>query len=153
MEWRFQKLTGVYAQKAFIGTVYSKSKETKETWLSCQGYSYGKSPESFASVVFARRRAETRKSWECTLFGKVAAEVFSCKKHPLDRVPLRIALVKSKPEFSMTHDGVAKIYKNTKSQANNYVREPTFSDNVFTAIEKTLKKPSFSRYTGFVPST
>ena len=74
------------------------------------------------------------------MFGKIAADVFSRDKHLLSGVTLLISFVRSKPEFVLIHDDVAKNHKITITQANLYVRKTTVSEQVFTAIEKTLTK-------------
>ena len=87
-------------------------------------------------------------SQEITLFGKVAADIFSCDKHLLSGVTIRISFVRSKLEFVLIYDADAKNYKITPSQANLYLRRMTVSDQVYTAIEKTLTKtPALYRYT------
>ena len=145
---------GVYAHKAFIETEYSNGKAAKETWLRCQGYTYEASPGERTATVFVSRRAETRESQEVTLFGKVAADIFPCDKHLRSGVTLRICFVRFKPEFALIYDADAKNYKITLSQTNLYVREMTASDQVFTAIEKTLTKtPALYCNTEVVPKT
>ena len=67
---------------------------------------------------------------------------------------MRISFVRSKPEFVLIHDDVAKNYKITIGQANLYVRKMTVSEQVFIAIEKTLTKTSaLYRYTEVLPKT
>ena len=143
---------GVYAHKAFIETEYSNGKEAKGTWLRCQGCTHEANPGDRTATVFASRRAETRESQEVTLFGKVAADMFSCDKHLLSGVTLRIYFVRSKPEFALIYDADAKNCKITLSQANLYVRKMTVSYQVFAVIEKTLTKtPAIYRYTEVLP--
>lgn len=145
---------GVYAHKAFIETEFSNSQEAKKTWLKCQGYTYEEAPQTVTSTVFTERQAETRSSAEVTYFGKVAADIFSCDKHLLSGVSLRISFVRSRPEFVLIHDDVTKNYKIKILQASLYVRKMTVSDQVFTAIEKTLTKtPALYHYTEVLPKT
>ena len=145
---------GVYAHIAFIEKEYSNGKEVKDTWLKCQRYTYEANPGDGTATVFASRRAYTRESQEVTLFGKVATDIFSCDKHLLSGVTLRISFERSKPEFALIYDADAKNYKINLSQANLYVRKMTVSDQGFTAIEKTLTKtPALYRYTEVLPKT
>ena len=145
---------GVYAHKAFIETEYSNGKEAKNTWLRCQGYTYEQHPGNSTTTPFTNRELKSRQSGELTFFGKVSADVFSCDKHLLSGVTLRISFVRSKPEFVLIHDDVAKKYKITITQANLYVRKMTVSEQVFIAIEKTLtKSPALYRYTEVIPKT
>ena len=151
---KISNANGVYAHKAFIETEYSNGKEAKETWLRCQGYTYEQHPGNSTTTPFTNRELESRQSGELTFFGKVAADVFSCDKHLLSGVTLRISFVRSKPEFVLIHDDVAKNYKITITQANLYVRKMTVSEQVFIAIEKTLTKtPALYRYTEVLPKT
>ena len=46
---------GVYADKAFIETENSNGKEAKDTWLSCQGYTFEADPEGHTSVVITSK--------------------------------------------------------------------------------------------------
>ena len=62
--------------------------ETKNTWPSCQGYTYDADPGDNASVVFAGKRAQTTEPREVTLLSKVAADI-SCDTHLLSGVTLR----------------------------------------------------------------
>lgn len=145
---------GVYAHKAFIETEFSNNQEAKNTWLQCQGYTYEQTPQTNTSAALVKRQTETRLSAEVTYFGKVAADIFSCDKHLLSGVTLRISFVRSRPEFVLIHDDDAKNYKIKILQANLYVRKMTVSDQVFTAIEKTLTKtPALYHYTEVLPKT
>ena len=149
---KISNANGVYAHKDFIETEYSNGKEAKDTWLRCQGYTYEQHPRNSTTTPFTNRELESRQSGELTFFGKVAADVFSCDKHLLSGVTLRISFVRSKPEFVLIHHDVAKKYKIT--QANLYVRNMTVSEQVFKAIEKTLTKtPALYRYTEVLPKT
>ena len=145
---------GYYAQKAFIETEFSHNKEAKDTWLKCQGYSYEVSPNTFTDAVFTGRQTETRESNTVAFIGKVAADVFSCDKHLLSGVTLRISFLRNRPNFCLIYDDDAKDYKVEISQANLYVRKMTVSENVYSAIESTLAKtPAIYRYTEIIPKT
>lgn len=145
---------GYYAQKAFLETEFSHNKEAKDTWLRCQGYSYEQSPDTFTGVSFTSRKDETRQSRTVTFIGKVAADVFSCDKHLLSGVTLRVSFLRSRPNFSLIYDDDAKEYKIEISQANLHVRKMTVSENVYSAIESTLAKASaMYRYTEIIPKT
>ena len=151
---KISNANGAYAHKAFIETEYSNGKEAKDTWLRCQGYTYEEGPGNNTSRPFTNRELESRRSGELTFFGKVAADKFSCDKHLLSGVTLRNLFVRSKPEFVLIHDDVTKNYKITITQANVYVRKMTVSEQVFTAIEKTLTKTAaLYRYIEVLPKT
>ena len=131
---------GNYAQKTFIETEFSHNREAKDTWLKCQRYSYEKSPDTFTDVVFTERQNETKRSAVVTFIGKVAADMFSCEKHLISGVTLRVSFLRNRPEFCLIHDDKSKDYKIEISQANLYVRKMTVSENVYSAIESTLTK-------------
>jgi len=151
---KISSANGVYAHKAFIETEFSNNKEAKETWLTCQGYSYEQAPNTFTSTVFTNREQETRTSSEITLFGKLSADIFNCEKHLLSGVTLRITLIRNRPEFCLIFDDEAKDYKIEITQANLYVQKMTVTDNVYSAIEKTLTKtPAIYRYIEVIPKT
>ena len=141
--FKISSSNGYHAQKAFLETEFSHNKEAKDTWLKCQGYSYEKSPATFTGATFTTRQGE-----------KVAADVFSCDKHLLSGVTLRISFLRSRPNFSLIYDDDAKDYKIEISQANLYVRKMTVSENVYSEIESTLAKASaMYRYTEIIPKT
>ena len=79
-----------------------------------------------------------RKSAECTFYGKVAVEFFTCDRHLLSGVTLRIAFRRSIDDFVIMSDDAAKHYKVKIVEANLYVRKMTLNDDVVSAIEKTL---------------
>ena len=145
---------GNYAQKAFIETEYSHNKEAKDTWLKCQGYSYEKSPSNFTETVFTEREAETRQSTVVTFIGKIAADIFSCDKHLISGVTLRVSFLRNRTDFCLIYDDATKDYKIEILQANLYVRKMTVTENVYSAIENTLTKtPAIYRYTEIIPKT
>ena len=152
--FKISSSNGYYAQKAFLETEFSHNKEAKDTWLKCQGYSYEKSPATFTGATFTARQGETKESTTVNFIGKVAADVFSCDKHLLSGVTLRISFLRSRPNFSLIYDDDAKDYKIEISQANLHVRKMTVSENVYSAIESTLAKASaMYRYTEIIPKT
>ena len=151
---KISSANGNYAHKAFIETEFSHNKEAKDTWLKCQGYSYESEPATFTSTVFTNRERETRSSAIVSYIGKVAADVFSCDKHLLSGVTLRISFLRTRPEFCLIYDVDTKDYKVTITQANLYVRKMTVADHVYTAIETTLTKmPALYRYTETISKT
>ena len=82
------------------------------------------------------------------IFSGKIADVFSCDKHLVNGVALRVSLQKRRPEFTLTYDDEAKGYKVSTTQVNLFVRKKTAADNVHTAIETTLTKmPALYRYT------
>ena len=119
-------------------TEFSHNKDAKSTWLACQGYSYQANPGGIAASEITRRKTLVRASAECTFYGKVAVDFFTCDRHLLSGVTLRIPFRRSIDNFSLISDDAAKSYKIKITEANLYVRKMTLNDDVVSAIEKTL---------------
>ena len=79
-----------------------------------------------------------KRSAVVTFIGKVAADIFSCEKHLISGVTLRVSFLRNRPEFCLIYDDESKDYKIEISQANLYVRKMTVSEIVYSAIESTL---------------
>ena len=88
---KISNANGIYAHKCFIETEFSHNKDAKNTWLACQGYSYEEYPSAIKADEIAQRRNSVRESAQCTFYGKVAVDFFTCEKHLLSGVTLRIA--------------------------------------------------------------
>ena len=129
---------GNYAQKSFIETEFSHNKDAKATWLACQGYSYEENPGAILAAEVNRRKSLVRQSAECTFYGKVAVDFFTCDRHLLTGVTLRISFRRSIVDFVTISDDAEKSYKVKIMEANLYVRKMTLNDDVVSAIEKTL---------------
>ena len=127
-----------YAYKSFIETEFSHNKDAKNTWLACQGYSYEENPGTLSTAEVNRRKTLVRQSAECTFYGKIAVDFFTCDRHLLSGVTLRIAFRRSIDDFVIMSDDAAKQYKEKIVEANLYVRKMTLNGTVVSAIEKTL---------------
>ena len=136
---KISNANGNYAHKSFIETEFSHNKDAKNTWLAlaCQGYSYEEDPSAIKAGEIARRKNSVRESAECTFYGKVAVDFFTCDKHLLSGVTLRIAFRRYIDVFVIISDDAAKHYKVKIVEANLYVRKMTLNDEVVSAIEKT----------------
>ena len=74
-------------------------------------YEYESDPNTIPNAAIAQRELLVRRSIQLTLYGKVAADFFSCEKHLISRVTMRIFFRRSQDDFViMTEDG-AKHYK------------------------------------------
>ena len=135
---KISNANGNYAHKSFIETEFSHNKDAKATWLACQGYSYEDNPGAIATAEVNRRKALVRQSAECTFYGKVAVDFFTCDRHLLSGVTLRISFRRSIDDFLIISDDAGKSYKVKIIEANLYVRKMTLNDDVVSAIEKTL---------------
>ena len=108
---KISNANGNYAHKSFIETKFSHNKDAKNTWLACQGYSYEENPGALSTEEVNRRKALVGQSAECTFYGKVAVDFFTCDRHLLSGVTLRIAFIRSIDDFVILADDDAKHYK------------------------------------------
>ena len=106
--------------------------------MACQGYSYEDNPGAIATVEVNRRKTLVRQFAECTFYRKVAVDFFTCDRHLLSGVTLRISFRRSIDNFVVISDDAGKSYKVKIIEANLYVRKMTLNDDVVFAIEKTL---------------
>ena len=127
-----------YAHKSFIEIEFSHNKDAKNTWLACQGYSYEEDPYAIKAGEIARRKNSVRESAECTFYRNVAVDFFTCDKHLLSGLALRIAFRRSIDDFVIISDDGAKHYKVKIVVVNLYVLKMTLNDEVVSAFEKTL---------------
>ena len=97
-----------------------------------------RNPGALSTGEVNRRKALVRQSAEFTFYGKVAVDFFTCDRHLLSGVTLRIAFRRSIDDFVIMSDDAAKHYKVKIVEANLYVRKMTLNDDVVSAIEKTL---------------
>ena len=120
---KISNANGNCAHKSFIETEFSHNKEN---------------PGALSTTEVNRRKALVRQSNECTFYGKVAVDFFTCDRHLMSGVTLRIAFRRSIGDFVFMSDDAAKHYKVKIVEANLYVRKMTLNDDVVSAIEKTL---------------
>ena len=106
--------------------------------MACKGYSYEDNPAAIATAEVNRRKALVRQSAECTFYGKVAVDLFTCDRHLMSGITLRITFRRSIDDFVVISDDAGKPYKVKIIEANLYVRKMTLNDDVVSAIEKTL---------------
>ena len=115
---------------------FSHNKDAKSKWLACQGYSYGENPGALSTAEVNRTKILARQSAECTFYGKISVDFFTCDRRLLSGVTLGIAIRSSIDDFVIMSDDAAKQYKVKIVEANLYVRKMTFNDTVVSAIEK-----------------
>ena len=114
-------------------------------------------PATLATTEIDRRKELVKKSAECAFYGKVAVDFFTCDRHLLSGVTLRIAFRRSIDDLVIMSDNPGKHYKVEILRANLYVRKMTLNDDVMSAIEKTLLSspasyPYFEIITTFLAS-
>ena len=144
---KISNANGHYAHKSFIETEFSHNSDAKKTWLACQGYQFETNPGTLGAATITSRRAVCLNSAEQQYYGRVAVDFFTCDRHLLNGVTLRIAFRRSPDDFIVFSDVAAKHYKVHIVEANLYVRKMTVNDNVITSIERTLlKSPAIYPY-------
>ena len=81
-------------------------------------------------------------------------DVFSCEKHLVSGVTVRISFRRSQNDFVIIGEADTKHYALTIDSANRFVRKMTFTESVVSAIEKTLlKTPAAYRYNEVISKT
>ena len=75
---KISSANGNYAHKSSVETEFSQNKDAKSTWLECQGCSYEANPGGIAASEITSRKALVRGSAECTFYGTVAVDFFTC---------------------------------------------------------------------------
>ena len=139
---KISNANGNYAHKSFIETEFSHNKDAKKHLVGMSGLLLRRKSRSVN-----RSKALVWQSAECTFYGKVAVDFFTCDRHLLSGVTLRIALRRSIDDFVLKSDKAAKHYKVKIVEANLYVRKMTLNDDVVSAIEKTsLTSPASYPY-------
>ena len=68
----------------------------------------------------------------------MAVDLFTCDRHLMSGITLRITFRKSIDDFVVISDDAGKLYKVKIIEANLYVRKMPLNDDVVSAIEKTL---------------
>lgn len=145
---------GLHGHKAFVETEFSYGKEAKDTWLTCQGYTYETDPEHRTDAAIAARTLLTNNSDALTLFGKLSSDFLSCEKLMLPNVSMRIKLIRAHNDFVVVSDAGNKHYRVQILEANLYVRKMTVSENVLESIERVLlSTPAMYSYTEVIPKT
>ena len=129
-----------FAHKSFIGTEFSNSKGANDSWLKCQGYRFENNPAAIDAADFTSQRELVRESREIWFYGPAGVDFFTCDKHLLSGVTLRLSYRRSHEDFLIISEDAAKHYKLQILEANLYVRKMTVNDHVLSAIESTLLK-------------
>ena len=71
-------------------------------------------------------------------YGPAGVDLFTCDKHLLSGVTLRLSYKHSHEDFHILSEDAAKHYKLQRFEANLYVRKLTVTDHVLSDIESTL---------------
>ena len=86
------------------------------------------------------QRELVRESREIWFYGPAVVDFFTCDKHFLSGVTLRLSYRRSHEDFLIISEDAAKHYKLQILEANLYVRKMTVTDHVLSAIDSTLLK-------------
>ena len=97
-----------YPHKNFIETEFLHGADAKKTWLKCQGYEYEPNPAGIAVASKDARQVAVRKSEQITLYGKLAVDFFSCGKHLVNGVTLRLSFQGLQYDFVNISETAAK---------------------------------------------
>ena len=89
---------------------------------------------------FTSQKELIRESREVWFFESAGVDFFTCNKHLLSGVTLRISYRRSLEDFFIISEDAAKHYKLEIIEANLYVRKMRVTDQVLSAIESTLLK-------------
>ena len=129
-----------FGHKSFIGTDFSSSKGTKDSWLKCQGYRFENNPAAIAAADFTSQRELNRESREIWFYGPAGVDFFTCDKHLLSGATRSFSYRRSHDDFLIISEDAAKQYKLQILEMNLYVRKLTVTDHLLSAIEPTLLK-------------
>ena len=130
---------GHYAHKSFIQTEFSHGTGAKTSWLKCQCYEFEENPGTIPTATLDLRKRTVRQSSRIMLYGKLAFDFFSCEKHLVSGVTLRISMRRSQDDFAVISEDAAKHYKVKIDEANLFIRKMTLSNNVVGAIEDYIE--------------
>lgn len=139
--------TRTYPYRAYLETLLSMGNDAKETQMTtCLFYkdSAGKmdgktsAAEDDSNQGLVARGAYTALSRPVEMTGRIHADIFSQDKLLLNRVPLRIKLIRSPDTFSVMGGGPNPAFKVHIVSAKLYVRRVDVSPSVFTAHQKAL---------------
>ena len=108
---RYLQTKAPYTIQSFIETEFSHGADAKKTWLRCQGYKYEPNPAGIAAASRDARQVAVRESEQITLYGKLAVDFFSCEKHLVSGVTLRLSFRRSEDDFVIISETAAKNYK------------------------------------------
>ena len=90
-----------FEHKSFIGTEFSNSKGAKDSWLKCKGYGFENNPAAIDAADFTSQRELVRESKETWFYGPTGIDFFTCDKHLLSGVTLRLSYRRSHKTFSL----------------------------------------------------
>ena len=116
---------GYYAHKSFTETKFLHGSDAKKTWLKCQDYEDEPNPAGIAAASRDARQVAVRELEQITLYGKLAADFFSCEKHLVSGVTLRLSFRGSQDDFVTITETAAKNYKVKIDEAILFLRTMT----------------------------
>ena len=108
---KISNANGNFAHKSFIGTEFSNSQGAKDSWLKFQGYRLEVVPGAINGAEFTSQKELICESREVSFFGPAGIDFFTCDKHLLSGVTLRISYRRSLEDFLIILEDAAKHYK------------------------------------------
>ena len=100
-----------FEHKSFIGTEFSNSKGAKDSWFKCQGYRFENNPAAIDAADFTSQRELVRELRKIWFYGPAGVDFFTCDKHLLSGVTLRLSYRRSHEDFLIISEDAAKHYK------------------------------------------
>ena len=99
-----------FAHKSFIETKFSNSKGAKDPWLKCQGHRFENDPTSIDAADFTSQRELVRESRKTWFYGPAGVDFFTCAKHLLSGITLRLSYKRSNEDSLIISEDAAKHY-------------------------------------------
>ena len=125
--------------KALLEQNFLTAKEPRTHGLKSE-YRFENDPAAIDAADFTTQRELVRESREIWFYGPAGVDFFTCDKHLLSRVTLRLSQRLSHEDFLIIFEDAAKHYQLPIVESNLYVRKMTVTDHVLSAIESTLLK-------------
>ena len=98
------KANGLYPHEAQISNEFNSSAMSNKRILACHGYSFEEYPEAFDMYPFTDRANALGSGITFSLYGRLAIDLFNCKKLLLPKTKVRIKLIRARPNFYMLSD-------------------------------------------------
>ena len=90
---------GLYPHKAQISNEFNSPAVSNKGILARNGYSFEEYPEAFDMYPFNHRANSLGSEITFSLYGRLAFDLFTCKKVLLPKPKVRIKLIRARPNF------------------------------------------------------
>ena len=102
---------GLYPHKAQISNEFNSSAVSNEGILARKGYSFEEYPEAFDMYPFTDKVNSLGSGIMFSLYGRLAIDLFTCKKVLQPKPKVRVKLIRARPNFYMLSDNPNVILK------------------------------------------